>query len=175
MANRIDLVLELDDHALRALATDARYLAQLQQVLGRNRAAQLVRTEYRQRSLRQLGSDSGRSQQELEEFPLISRGEAVQRERVFSNDERRRERCLLSDTKTSYRVGAADRLNAQAANLDDCRCGSDLGDQAGQLGDHASRLDGERDLSKALRCRSAFWAAASTAAFSRAVVPPRHT
>jgi hypothetical protein len=87
MANGIDLVLELDDHALRALATDARHLAQLQQVLGRNRGAQLVGTEHSQRGLRQLGPDSGRGQQELKEFPLIGRGEAIQRKRVLSNDE----------------------------------------------------------------------------------------
>jgi hypothetical protein len=82
-ADRIDLVFQLDDDALRTLATDAGHLAELHQVLSGNCPPQLLRREDREGGLSQLGSHSGSCEQEFEELPLVGRGKTVQRQRVF--------------------------------------------------------------------------------------------
>src|SRR4029453_2656315 len=99
-------------------AADTWHLAQLHQILGGDRSAQLIRTEHRKRCLSQLGPNPGSCQQELKELALVDRSEAVQGKRVLPHNERRCKRCPLSEPESSHRAWAADRLNAQTANLD---------------------------------------------------------
>ena len=87
-AGQPGLVLELEHHALRALAADAGHQAQRGEVLGGQRAADGVGRVHGEHRLRQPRADAGGGLQQLEQRALVVVGEAVERQAVLAHDQR---------------------------------------------------------------------------------------
>ena len=65
--------------------------------------------------------------QELEHGLLVLVEEPVQRERILTNDQRRRRLSRLPDPQRRHRAGSALQRQADATDLDDYAIGSQLG------------------------------------------------
>ena len=135
-AGQADLVLELEDHPLRALAADAGHQAQGDQVLGLQRPADGVGLVDGQDRLGQPRADPRAGLQQLEQVALVAVGEAVEGEAVLADHQRGGQLGLVPHAQPG--PGPARRLQGEPDPADpyDDPARQQRGDHAGHAGDH---------------------------------------
>ena len=90
--------------------------------------------------LRQPRADTGHRLQGLEDGALVLTAEAVKRQGVLADDQRRREARSLADAKVGERVRRTDDGEAHTADLDDRGVRADGTHRARQARDHRALI-----------------------------------
>ena len=85
---RADLVAQLQHHALGAALADARHSGERGDVAVGQRLSQRRGVVDREGRQRDLGTDAGDAEQDVEQIPGIGIGEAVQRLGILAHDHR---------------------------------------------------------------------------------------
>src|SRR5690625_2274744 len=118
-AHRAELVPDLEQDALGALAPDARHLGEGGDVLGGDGGAQLVRTVDGEHGQRQPGPHPGDRLEGLEDVAFVVLGEAVERQRVLAHDEGGGQVRLAAGPQRGERRGGGLDEQTHPAHRDD--------------------------------------------------------
>ena len=137
------LLLQLEHDALRDLAADAGDRLEAGGVLAHDRAAELLGGRPGDDRERDLRPDARDAEQQLEQLPLVGRGEAVELERVLADVQVRLDRRLLAEARVHPRR-RRDEV-ADTADVDDDPRPGPGGDGSAKARDHALTVRPEAD------------------------------
>ena len=139
-----ELLLQLEHHSLRGLQAYALDRLEPFHVVARDRAAQFGRRRARDDGERDLGTDAGDAEQQLEQLTLVGCREPVQLQRVLADDRVNLDRDLAAAEPLRRRRGM-DEV-ADAVDVDDQAASGPPRDPASQARDHASTLRVRTDV-----------------------------
>ena len=137
-ASGMDLLLELQDDALRGLAADAGDAGVDVDVIGHDRQLELRHRVCRRDGQRQPRADLRDRHEQLEEGELLGGGEAEERLLVLADEVVGEDRCVRADPQLRQQRRPGDHAIADPPDLDEGEVEPDVRDRPADRPDHPS-------------------------------------